>query len=220
MADSRMQLAVAGASPQGAAEGTLVTAAGSPEGSAVIVNRIAQLIADGRGFMISNTARETAEALVGTSFSDTAPAFLVDVPSGTTMYPAEITLNQGGTVAGGVITLLVCLSDKIRYSSGGTTKTIQNMSFKEERAAVCVAYSAVSAITAIANTDDISLDAALIKHDVATDPYNPSKRYQWSYLTNASPKLVGPAALIIYSFAGSTAPSWFYSIKWVEYPTT
>ena len=46
-----------------------------------------QMVWDGRCFMASNAARETALAVGGTSFSDTAPAFLLDVPSGTTAVP-------------------------------------------------------------------------------------------------------------------------------------
>jgi len=220
MADNRMQLVVASAALQGAAEGTLVNARGSQRGDAVVVSTIEQLIDDGRGFMVSNTARETAEALAGTSFSDTAPAFLLDVPTGTTAKLAEITMNTGGTVAGGVITLLVTLSDKLRYSSGGTAKTPQNLSFDEPRTANSSFYTAVSAITAGANTDDITLEGALIDPDVATAPYGAPTKFHWSAKTSYSPQLVGPASVVVYSFAATTAPSWFYNFKWVEYPTT
>ena len=49
----------------------------------VVSDRYDQAIFDGRAFMVSNAARETALAVGGTSFSDTAPAFILDVPSGT-----------------------------------------------------------------------------------------------------------------------------------------
>ena len=65
----------------------------------VVSDRYDQAILDGRAFMVSNAARETALAVGGTSFSDTAPAFILDVPSGTGIVPLEIDLRQGGTVA-------------------------------------------------------------------------------------------------------------------------
>ncbi|KKL47270.1 hypothetical protein LCGC14_2337250, partial [marine sediment metagenome] len=78
-------------------------------GELVGIDQYQQWVADGRVFVASPAARETAEAIGSTSFSDTDPALLLDIPSGTTAIPLEIILNQGGTVAGGNITLLITL---------------------------------------------------------------------------------------------------------------
>ena len=63
-------------------------------------------------------------------------------------------LRQGGTVAGAVITVLMTLEDAIRYSSGGTSHTPQNMRFDEPNSSACSFYTGA---TAGANTDDITL---------------------------------------------------------------
>ena len=50
-----------------------------------------QLVADGRVFLASNAARETAEAIgTATTWSDTDPALLLDVPDGKTAIPLEM----------------------------------------------------------------------------------------------------------------------------------
>lgn len=177
-----------------------------------------QLVQDGRVFLASNAARETAIAGGGTSFGDTAPAFLLDVPTGYTAIPLEIHLAQGGTVAGGIITVLVTLSDKVRYASGGAAITPQNMRFDEPYASACSFYDCGTDIVANANTDDITLWAAMLDQDVSTKP-EASINVNWSARFNLAPLLVGPASLVIYAFAGSTEPSLFYNIIWAEIPT-
>jgi len=177
----------------------------------VVSDRYDQAIFDGRAFMVSNAARETALAVGGTSFSDTAPAFILDVPSGTGIVPLEIDLRQGGTVAGGAITVLATLSDKVRRASSGTSHTPQSMRFDEPHAAKCSFYTGPTANT---NTDDISLFGGIYEHNL--DGAITASQVFWSARTSFPPYLVGPASLVIYTFAGTTQPSWFFTIKWAE----
>ena len=177
----------------------------------VVSDRYDQAILDGRAFMVSNAARETALAVGGTSFSDTAPAFILDVPSGTGVVPLEIDLRQGGSVAGGVITVLATLSDKVRRDSGGTSHTPQSMRFDELNTSGCSFYTAP---TANANADDISLFSGLFAHDL--DGAVGVSQVHWSARDSYAPYLVGPASLVVYTFAGSTQPSWFFTFKWAE----
>ena len=60
-----------------------------------------------RLYQAANATLNTALAAGGTSYVATTPAFLLDVAAGTTMIPLSIRLRQGGTVAGGVITVLI-----------------------------------------------------------------------------------------------------------------
>jgi len=177
----------------------------------VVSDRYDQAIFDGRAFMVSNAARETALAVGGTSFVDTTPAFILDVPSGTGVVPLEIDLRQGGTVAGGMITVLATLSDKVRRASSGTSHTPQNMRFDEPQTSGCSFYTGA---TASANADDISLFSGLFAQDL--DGAVGVSQVHWSARDSYAPYLVGPASLVVYAFAGSTQPSWFFTFKWAE----
>ncbi len=186
-------------------------------GELVGIDQYQQWVADGRVFVASPAARETAEAIGSTSFSDTDPALLLDVPTGTTAIPLEIIMNQGGTVAGGNITLLITMSDKIRYASGGVLLTSQNMRFDEPRSSACRFYTGSTDIVANANTDDITLFAQNLVHDIDTLE---GGNIQWTARKFIAPVLIGPAAIPIYAVATSTQPSFFYVVKWAEFDTT
>ncbi len=191
-------------------------------GELVVPDYYQQLVADGRVYILSNVARETPAAM-GTdsaTFDDTDPALLVDVPEGATMIPLEIILNSAGTAGGGVIRVLITLSDTIRYTSGGIAIPKQNMRFDEPKTSSCAAYEGTTAIVAAGNTDDITLHAAYVDPDVATAPYGTPTRVHWSARQFIAPELIGPASLVIYTYAASTQPSWFFSIKYAEFDTT
>ena len=177
----------------------------------VVSDRYDQAILDGRAFMVSTATRETALAVGGTSFSDTAPAFILDVPSGTGVVPLEIDLRQGGTVAGGMITVLATLSDKVRRASSGTSHTPQNMRFDEPQTSGCSFYTGPTANT---NDDDISLFSGLYEHNL--DGALTTSHVLWSARHSYAPYLVGPASLVVYTFAASTQPCWFFTFKWAE----
>jgi hypothetical protein len=188
-------------------------------GEVVTPDWMQQLAMDGRVFCVSNTARETAIACgtASATFSDTDPAFLLDVPTGTTIMPLEITLNQGGTVAGGMITVLITLDDKIRYSSGGVAVTPQNFRYDEPRSSSCPFYTGGTDIVAAANTDDVTLYGQFLVQDIDVLE---GGNVHWSAKNYIAPVLIGPASLVIYTYAASTQPSWWFSIKWAEFATT
>lgn len=173
----------------------------------------------GRVYQISNAARQTALATGGLSFSDTAPAFIVDFPSGTTGVPLEVTLNQGGTVAGGAITVILTYDNKLRFSSGGTAITPRSLRTDTPVAAAATAYG--TSPTAAAVGLEMTLDAQLIAQDVtpAVDVNFPGV-YKWRSDPHTLVHLVGPASLVIYTFAATTQPSWFFRVVWAEFPST
>ena len=191
----------------------------SQRGEQLVIPWFQQYVHSGRVYVAANATVNTAVALAGTSYVQTTPAFLLDVPAGTTAVPLHIRLRQGGTVAGGVITVLLTCDVVNRYSSGGTVITPRNMkigpSAAAQRVAVCSFYTGPTA--ANLNTA-IELAGTILTHDVATTPNSYQNVFEWSPLNGGepAPELVGPASLLVHSFAATTAPSWFFSFKWIE----
>ncbi len=193
-------------------------------GELIVPDWMTQVVIEGRVFHVSNPTKGTAVAMGGTSYSDTAPAFLVDVPLGYTIIPLEILLKQGGTVAGAVTTVLLTYDNKVRYTSGGTAQTIRPYRSDAPVATGCTAYSGASPITAAAVGISCTFWASLISPDVSptADVNFPGfdNCVEWTARQFVPPVLVGPASLVIYAYAGTTQPSLFYSVKWLEVPSS
>ncbi len=167
-----------------------------------------------RVFHTSNAARETALAVGGTSFSDTAPAFSFDVPAGVTVIPIRFKLNQGGTVAGGQITVLVCSDSAVRQDTGGTLLTLRAL--RDDAPIASRVDDFRSGATISANTLDVTHFGIILDNDVATIPGSLGTRIIWPEVGDEPPILIGPASLQIYTFASGTQPSWFFSFVWAE----
>lgn len=179
-----------------------------------------QLAIEGHVFELSNATKGTALAGGGTSYSDTAPWLNIDVPAGYTMVPLEILLNQGGTVAGALITVLLTADNKVRYSSGGSALTPKANRSDAPVGPQCVVYAGATCSAAgVARTFWASLLSPDVTPtaDVAFPGYD--NRVEWTARKFVPPVLVGPASLVIYTYAGTTQPSWFYTIKWLELPS-
>ncbi len=179
-----------------------------------------QMAIEGRVFEVSNPVKGTAVAMGGTSYSDTAPAFLIDVPAATTMIPLVVNFRQAGTVAGGVITVNITVDSKLRFSAGGTAQTIRNNRTDAPLSSNCSAYSGGGAITALALGIHRTIWSSFLSPDVSptADIEFPgfSNCVDWTAHKYLPPVLVGPASLVIYAWAAATQPSWFYTIQWLE----
>jgi len=194
----------------------------NPRGELVGIDQFQQWAFDGRVFSVSNVANETAAACgtASATYADTDPALLLDVPNGKTAVPMEILLNQGGTVAGGAICVLVALDDKIRYSSGGIAVTPQNMRYDEPRLSGCRFYEGTTDIVSVAATDDTLLFGGFLDQDVGTIPNGPGTKVDWTARKYIAPVLIGPASLVIYAYCAATQPSFWFMIKWAEFDTS
>ena len=191
-----------------------VYARANRRGELVVPEFFSELGLEGRAFACSNAAVQTALATGGLSFSATAPAFSMDVPSGTVVVPTAISLRQGGTAAGGVITVLVTWDTALRYSSSGTALNSYNMRTDKPYNSAVTWYTGA---TTVAATNNNLLYGAILKADVATSP-NLAELYVNLNQKNCQfPILVGPAAIVIFSFAATTQPSWFYNFQWIEF---
>lgn len=202
--------------PAANSEGTFPQYRMNRRAELVFSELMTELGQEGRIFFVSNSARQTALAVGGTSFSDTAPAFVVDVPSGTTMIPLEVVLNQGGTVAGGSITTIITLDNIARYSSGGTALTVRSARMNSRPSTAAVAYANP---TLAAVGQEMTLHAHLMAADVTPTvevPFTGLFTWRASYPMF----MVGPASLVIYSFAATTQPSYFFRIAWAELDST
>lgn len=202
--------------PQSYGDGTPGTLRTNRRGELIIPAHGFQLVQEGRMYQVSNAAKSTALAAGGNSYSDTAPAFSCDIATGTTMIPRRIMLNQGGTLAGGVITVLITWDDKTtaRYSSGGAALTSRSMRRDAPNSSNITWYA--NATLGALNSHNL-IYAAILKNDVMTAPSAFGQSIDLNESNEVFPALVGPAQLVIYTFAATVQPSWFYKFVWAEY---
>ena len=172
-----------------------------------------QLAIEGLAFRASDADQN--DLVTGqTSFVATTPTFLLDIPEGTTVIPLGINLNQTGTVAGGAIDIIVEFDNADRYASGGTAETILSSRTTgpsgTTNTSLCTLYSNPTAEAGYG----IRVDAVTVGMDVSSAEgvvneyiWTPSGGYDF---------LVGPASLLVYTYAGTTGPTWFWTIKYGE----
>jgi len=186
----------------------------TPRGELVTNDLMQQFVFDGRAYIVSNTAMETALAS-GATYSGTAPFALLDVPAGTTVIPLQMSFDS--VIDDKTQYLLVTLSDKLRYTSGGTAHTPQNLRFDEPNGSACTFVSMGSAITAVANADDITLLGRVLQ----VNNYASSSHAftEWTARRFIAPALVGPASLVVYCY-GTDAMTMFFNIAWGEMGTS
>lgn len=169
-----------------------------------------RLAAEGRIFIASDA--DENDLVVGqTSFAATTPTFLLQVPAGVICVPLFVNLGQTSTVAGGPVDVIVEIDDADRYASGGTAEGAFSPNKLTPRTPGCVLYTNPTAAAGFG----ARLWAATVGQDVSPaegavpGPYwKPEVPY---FLT-------GPASVLIFTYAATTGPSWFWSIGWAEVP--
>ena len=161
---------------------------------------------EGRLFISSDADQN--DAVTGqTSFANTTPTFLHDVPQGVVAIPVFLNLSQSGTVAGGAIDVLIEYDNKKRYASGGTSEKILGL----RGSAVCKSALYTGA-TATASYG-INIFRATIGQDVSPAEgavQGPFWRPEAPYF------MEGPASLCIYTYAGTSGPTWLWSYGFIE----
>lgn len=178
-------------------------------------NPFPHLSAAGRVFNASAAATNTT-VTGSTSFANTDPTFLLDVPTGTIAIPAYMSLNQTGSVAGGAISLIMEVDNADRYTSGGTAATTLNKLTTGGKTALCSLYSATGSAVVATNAYGNRIMGLTTAQDVAPAE-GAIQEIVWTP-TSGIELLVGPAAWIVYTYAGTTGPTWFYSFSWAEIP--
>ena len=194
----------------------MVARANTFTGSKVMASGVADislLAAHGQVFYASDADQN--DLVTGqTSFAATTPTFIIDVPSGTTVIPLMVSLNQTGTVAGAKIDVIIEIDNADRYSAGGTEETVLCSRTDITAANLAKLYSGATANAGYG----VRLQGLSIGQDV-----EPAEGALQEYLwvpTSGVDFLVGPAAFLVYTYAATTGPTWFWTIKWAEIPSS
>lgn len=173
---------------------------------------LAWLSAEGRIFYASDADQN--DLVTGqTSFANTTPTFLLDVPSGTTAIPLGVRLFQTGSVAGGAVDVIMEIDDADRYNTGGTSETVLCSRTSGGQTNLCALYSGATANAGYG----VRIFGATLGQDVSPAE-GAVNEVVWAPSAGLD-FLVGPAAFAIYTYAGTTGPTWFWTIKWAELPT-
>lgn len=149
----------------------------------------------------------------------TAPTFRFTVPSGTTAFIRHLNVAFA-TMAGVDNEIALLYSQTDSYTSGGTAVTPLNWRSDNPRSTAvtsCV-YAAGSAITeaALTNVRAIYQDVVPLAFAFATSyvvQYTIDK-----YFEDLRP-IVGPASVLLFLSAKTTANTHYFSLDWAEIPT-
>jgi hypothetical protein len=173
---------------------------------------------EGRIFFGSQGTAQNSTFTGQTSFSATTPDLTLEVPAGTTAIPLSLSLVQTGTVAGGLITVILGIQNAAERSSGGTAWTLVTSSRTDKP--MTPSCSVYTQPTVSSDTVGVRLWAATLKQDVTNTVY--TNHVYWTALgqESAVPYLVGPAALKVYTFASTTGPTFFADLAWAELPSS
>lgn len=189
-------------------------------GELVPADWIIQLIFDGRVFICSPAAMETADKLGDSAYTATGAqaALVLDVPSGLTVIMLEIMLAQAGTVAGADVNVLMTVDDKVRITSG-VAEVPRNylINATEPRTSACTVYSHEEGTTNLvtaATAEDNSFYSKMMAENVTGGD---TQNVFWSARENPPVIIKGPGAMVIHSYpASSTAPSFLWHLIWAE----
>lgn len=183
-------------------------------GAALSADIIWKFIAEGKGYVAGDA--DANDTVTGqTSFATTTPTFLVRVQEGWTCIPLWVDLSQTGTVAGGDIELVIEIDNADRYSTGGTEETRFNLrtdktnSSDSDDIAVYSNPTATNAFGQRIFSADIAPDVSPAEGILPGPLWIPSVPLM----------LVGPASLCVFTSAGTTGPTWLWSIGYLQLRT-
>jgi len=189
---------------------------GTRDGSIFTADFMMGLAMQGRIFIASDADQN--DTVTGqTSFANTTPTFLLNVPSGTTAIPLYAKLGQAGTVAGGAIDIIVEIDDIAAYSTGGTSETVLCARTDNPIGNKCALYSGA---TATAGYGIVVESVFQMVQDVASAVADDYRWHQFKWEPKIPIMLVGPASLKIFTYASTTGPTWVWSIAWAEIPSS
>lgn len=168
---------------------------------------------EGRIFYASD-ADQNDLVLGQTSFVNTTPTFLLQNPSNSEriVVPLMFTLNQAGSVAGGDVNVVAEIDNADRYSSGGTEETVLssrplNPVSGGNKAKLWSNPTALSGYGVrtfgITTGPDVSPAEGALQEILWTP-------------TSGLDILDPGSSMQIYTWAGATGPSWYWTFKWLE----
>ena len=173
-----------------------------------------RIAVEGRKFYASDADQN--DLVTGqTSFANTTPTFLLRNPitSPVVIIPLFYALNQTGTVAGGAVNVITEL-DVDKYASGGTSETVMcaRPRMKGNHNNYGELYSGATAtagygvrLAGITSGEDVSpAEGAL-------------QEYLWTP-TSVMDVLDPGTCLKVFTYAGTTGPTWWWTFCWAEVP--
>ena len=185
-------------------------------------NPVAVMTAQNRVFNVGPASISTTAAGTTTQ-ANTTPTWLLDIPSGITCIPLLVSLAQTGTVAGGAITVIMEVDNADRYTSGGAAMTVLNARTDgpalPSSGGVAPVFYVRSAAIAATDAYGVQIWAPVVGPDVSSAE-GAITELVWTPPMGAPEYLVGPAALLINTNAGTTAPTWNYAFKIAAFLTT
>ena len=180
-------------------------------GAPVMADYLWRLGLEGRLFVASDGDQD--DQVTGqTTIVNTTPTFLLSVPAGITAVPLFLNLSQTGTVAGGVIDVIIEIAAVDKYSTGGTLEGVFNIRTGQRNVNKCLLRSGATAFAGYG----VRLFGASIGQDVSPAEgavHGPFWKPELPYL------LDGPASLAIFTQGATTGPTWYWSIGWAEFET-
>lgn len=160
---------------------------------------------EGRIFVTSDADQN--DMVTGqTSFANTTPTFLLDVPANTYAVPLFLNLSQSGTVAGGAIDVIVEIDRVKRYASGGTSEKLFSTFPRDSKCAFYTGATATAGYGITVRRDTIGPDVSSAEGAVQRPDFKP----------DFPMVLRGPASMLVYTYAGTTGPTWLWQAGFVE----
>lgn len=181
-------------------------------GSPFVADFIWRLALEGRIFISSDG--DADDLVLGqTSFASTTPTFLLDIPGDAVALPLALNLSQSGTVAGGAVNVIMALyRGPSIYASGGVTEKVFNPQSGNDPNK-CTLYTNPT----VTDAYGIRIWGATVGQDVSPAEGAVPGPY-WK--PEVPIPFRGPASLLIYTYAATTAPSWLWSLYWAEWTTS
>jgi len=188
-------------------------------GEIVPADWIQQLVDDGRVFIVSNQAMETARDIGNAAYAETEGAISIDVATGTTLIPLEVMLYQGGAVATADVTVLFTLDDSARITSGNIATPrnylINATEPQETTSTVYFHDESGTDMVIVAPGEDTTFYAKMQAEALVGGD---NQDVHWSAREFIAPHIKGPGNFTIYWY-GTGNPEGFYHIVWAEIPT-
>lgn len=158
---------------------------------------------EGSRWYVTNPTANTA-VTAQTSFAATTPFLSFETDANTRMVLNSVILAQTGTAAGGTITVIFATDTVIR-STGGTAITPAPTSREATGSTAVTVKHTVTASAAPATVRyfcpiRLPVDTGATSQVLVSD----------AYIIGAS------SSILIYAFAATTGPSFFFNVEWVE----
>lgn len=177
-------------------------------GETPTVDWVLSLALEGAVFVASDADQD--DTVTGqTSFADTTPTFLLSIPQHVTCVPLYFDLAQTAPVAGGVISVIAEVDRIDRYASGGT----EHASFNTH-----TGKPTGSQIKVYENPTAASGYGQRVGNFAVGQDISPAEgQANGIFWTPRVPFILqGPASFLVYTWAATTGPNWFWTFGWAE----